>query len=75
MGLYVLKFAAFGGGALRISPRPAVLVDDWAMRAGFEIERTVADGWDYHAVTLACKLMRRPGRGAHAAKGRRMARP
>lgn len=68
-------FPGFGGGALRIRPRPAASVHDWARRAGFEIERTVADDWHYHAVTLACKLMRRSGRGAHAAKGRRIPRP
>jgi len=48
-------FPAFDGGALRIKPRPAALVHDWARRAGFEIERTMADDWHYHAVTLACK--------------------
>ncbi len=68
MGLNVLKYSAFGGGALRVRHRLAAL-HDWAGRAGFEIERTVGDGWRYHAVTLACKLMRRPGRGPMPQQG------
>jgi SAM-dependent methyltransferase len=49
-------FIDFNKQPLRMTTRPAALMNRWAREAGFEIVRSVADEKNYYTVTLAKKI-------------------
>ena len=49
-------FIDFNKQPLRMTTRPAALMNRWAREAGFEIVRSVADEKNYYTVTLAQKI-------------------